>query len=228
MTRRRTTLAVAVALVLPLGACGSAGPSPEAAAALSTSAAPAGPFGAGCSALPLAGTDGRLGAPDTPLVTAAAGIPVLSRFTAAVRAATLVDSLNVTEDVTVLVPADPAFEAVPADTLDPVLADMPRLTALLTHHVIPGRLTPAELAGTHPTLNGDQVTVDGSDEGSTITADQTLVGTTDAAVACGGLRTANATVYVLDQVLAPPSPSSPSQAQRTPRRGAPASVGSAS
>ena len=89
-------------------------------------------------------------------------------------AANLGDTLNTTDDITVLAPANPAFEAVPADALNALLADTAQLTAVLTHHVIPGRLTPEELAGTHTTLNNDEVTIEGAGEDFTIAVDGTV------------------------------------------------------
>ena len=55
--------------------------------------------------------------------------------------------------------ANPAFQAIPAYTLNAVLADKQKLTTILTHHVIQGRLTPDKLAGEHTTLAGDKVTI---------------------------------------------------------------------
>jgi uncharacterized surface protein with fasciclin (FAS1) repeats len=134
-----------------------------------------------------------------------ATVPGLSSTVVTVHRAALAASLDATEDLTVLAPVNEAFAAVPPATLDPLLADTPRLTALVTHHVIAGRLAPGELAGTHPTLDGGQVTIDGAGEVFTISADQTLLGTADATVLCGNLPTLNATVYVVDQVLTPPA-----------------------
>ena len=106
--------------------------------------------------------------------------------------------------VGVLAPANPAFEAVPADALNGLLADTAALTTVLTHHVIPGRLTPEELAGTHTTLNNDEVTIEGSGEDFSIAMDGTVVGM-EASVICGNVQTANATVYIVDSVLLPKS-----------------------
>jgi uncharacterized surface protein with fasciclin (FAS1) repeats len=105
----------------------------------------------------------------------------------------------------VLAPADAAFAAVPADALDALLADEAQLTAVLTHHVIDGRLAPEDLAGTHPTLNGDEVTIEGSGEDFTVAAEGTVLGQVEASVVCGDVQTANATVYIIDQVLTPPA-----------------------
>jgi len=158
------------------------------------------PFGAGCTAVPADGEGSFTGMTDDPVATAASNNPVLSTLVQAVTQANLVDALNSAQDVTVIAPANPAFEAVPADQLQAVLADNAQLTAILTHHVIEGRLAPEELAGTHTTLNGDEITIEGSGEAFTVA--QTVTGT-PASVICGNVQTANATVYIVDQVLAP-------------------------
>ncbi|HEX2074122.1 MAG TPA: fasciclin domain-containing protein [Geodermatophilus sp.] len=220
MTNTRTRgllLAAASTLALTLSACGSDSSAEESAAsgssATSSSAAapessaapaPEGPFGAGCAAVPADGEGSFTGMTDDPVATAASNNPVLSTLVRAVQAANLVDTLNTTEDITVLAPANPAFEAVPADALNGLLADTPQLTAVLTHHVIPGRLSPGELAGTHTTLNNDEVTIEGSGESFAIAGEETVVGQ-EASVICGNVQTANATVYIIDQVLAPPA-----------------------
>jgi uncharacterized surface protein with fasciclin (FAS1) repeats len=210
---RGVLLTAASTLALTLAACGSSDDSSETSAsadadssteAPDSSVAPASdePFGAGCSAVPAEGEGSFTGMTDDPVATAASNNPALSTLVAAVTAANLGDTLNSTDDITVLAPADPAFEAVPADALDALLADTPALTTVLTHHVIPGRLTPEELAGTHTTLNNDKVTIEGSGENFTIAMDGTVVGM-EASVICGNVQTANATVYIIDQVLKP-------------------------
>jgi uncharacterized surface protein with fasciclin (FAS1) repeats len=203
-------------LAITLSACGSDDSADSAASAdtgsssMESSEAPESsampmsdePFGAGCSAVPAEGEGSFTGMTDDPVATAASNNPALSTLVQAVTAANLGDTLNTTEDITVLAPANPAFEAIPADALNAVLADTAQLTTVLTHHVIPGRLTPEELAGTHTTLNNDEVTIEGSGENFTIAAEGTLT-MTEASVICGNVQTANATVYIIDQVLAP-------------------------
>jgi uncharacterized surface protein with fasciclin (FAS1) repeats len=200
--------------VVALAGCGSDGPADDVAATSSaptTSAAPAappaptGPFGPGCAALPPEGPGSPAVLATAPAATAMSSIPGLTTTMVTVHAAALAGSLDATEDLTVLAPVNEAFAAVPPATLDPLMADTPRLTALVTHHVIAGRLAPGELAGTHTTLGGGQVTIDGAGEVFTVSADQTLLGAADATVICGNLPTLNATVYVLDQVLTPPA-----------------------
>ena len=166
--------------------------------AAATEAAPDAPFGTGCGDLPA-------GTADDLVATAMAGTPAVSALASALGAAYLVDALNSQQDVTVLAPADAAFAAVPPEALQPLVADTPRLTALLTHHVIQGRLAPDELAGTHTTLNNDRVTIEVSPEAFSVPAEGTLLGAAPAVVVCGNLQTANATVYLIDQVLTPPA-----------------------
>ena len=211
---RGVLLTAVSTLAITLSACGSDDsaepaasadtPSSSSMAAPESSAAPMSdePFGPGCSAVPTEGEGSFTGMTDDPVATAASNNPALSTLVAAVTAANLGDTLNTTDDITVLAPANPAFEAVPADALNALLADVPQLTTVLTHHVIPGRLTPEELAGTHTTVNNDEVTIEGSGEDFTIAMDGTIIGM-EATVICGNVQTANATVYIIDQVLKP-------------------------
>jgi uncharacterized surface protein with fasciclin (FAS1) repeats len=219
LLRPRGALAAAtVAAALVLAGCtsddGNADSAAPSSAVASSSAAeasptaepaPGEPFGAGCSAVPTSGAGSFASMAAVPVATAASDNPALSTLMKAVTAANLVDSLNGLEDVTVLAPADPAFEALPADALEKLLDDNAQLTSVLTHHVIEGRLAPDQLAGEHTTVNGDTVTIEGAGEAFTIPADQTLTGKAAATVVCGNVQTANATVYIVDQVLAAPA-----------------------
>ena len=220
LLRSRGALAAATAaLALTLTACGgesestssgssSSAPSSSAESSeTSESAEPASdaPFGAACAEVPTEGEGSVEGMSDDPVATAASNNPLLSTLVQAVTAANLGDTLNSAEELTVLAPANPAFEAVPADALQGLLADNAQLTAVLTHHVIEGRLTPEELVGEHTTLNGDTVVVEGSGEDLSVAAEGTVLGESPATVICGNVQTANATVYVIDQVLTPPA-----------------------
>ncbi|MFQ1000532.1 fasciclin domain-containing protein [Modestobacter sp. SSW1-42] len=185
------------------GGMTSESPSSSSSAPMTSAAADAEPFGPGCALVPADGAGSFAGMTADPVATAASNNPVLSTLVQAVTAAELGDTLNSAQDITVLAPANPAFEAVPADALQALLADKAQLTTVLTHHVIEGRLTPEELAGTHTTLAGDEVTIEGSGEEFTIAGADTVVKAADANVICGNVQTANATVYIIDQVLAP-------------------------
>ena len=209
-TVRRVGVAAGPALLAGLTACSSddggdpaAAPSSQRSSTAASPSSPAvveGPIGAGCALFP-ADVLGAL--PATSVATAVGSVPDLSTLAQAVLAANLVDVLNTRSDVTVLAPTNGAFDALGPDALPALLADVPRLTTVLTHHVLPGRLTPDQLVGEHTTLNGDSISVSGPAAAPTATADETVAGAAPATVVCGNVPTANATVYVVDQVLTP-------------------------
>lgn len=153
-------------------------------------------FGPGCSAIPASGAGSFTGMATAPVASAASANPLLKTLVAAVTEAGLVDTLNSADGITVFAPTDDAFAKIPTKTLNAVLADKATLTAILTHHVVAGQLAPDAVAGTHETLAGDILKVAGSGEEFT-------VGKEKAAVLCGNIPTANATVYVIDTVLMP-------------------------
>jgi uncharacterized surface protein with fasciclin (FAS1) repeats len=154
------------------------------------------PFGAACADVPTSGEGSVEGMADDPVATAASNNPLLSTLVKAVVAANLVDTLNSAEDITVFAPTNDAFAAMDPATLKKAMGDPNGLLkTVLTYHVVQGKLTPADLAGTHASLQGGDVTVEGSGEDFTVNG--------DAKVVCGNVQTANATVYVVDQVLMP-------------------------
>jgi len=138
------------------------------------------------------------GMAEDPVATAASNNPMLTTLTAAVSGelnpdVDLVDTLN-GDEFTVIAPTDDAFAAIPEEDLNAVVEDADMLTSVLTYHVIPGQLSPDEIAGEHETVNGATVTVEG--EGDDLMFD-------DAGLVCGGVMTSNATVYMVDAVLMP-------------------------
>jgi uncharacterized surface protein with fasciclin (FAS1) repeats len=153
-----------------------------------------GPFGPACADVPTSGPGSVEGMADDPVATAASNNPLLKTLVAAVTQAGLVDTLNSAEDITVFAPTEEAFAKIPKKDLNALLKDKAALTAVLTHHVVPGRLTPEDVAGEHETLNKDMITVEGSGE------DFTAEG---AAVVCGNVQVANANVYLIDSVMMP-------------------------
>ena len=154
------------------------------------------PFGPGCADVPAEGAGSFDGMAQEPVATAASSNPLLSTLVTAVGEAGLVDTLNSAEDITVFAPSNDAFEAMDQATMDKAMKD-PKglLSTVLTYHVVEGKLAPADLAGTHKSLQGGEVTVEGSGEDFTVDG--------NAKVVCGNVQTANATVYIIDQVLMP-------------------------
>ncbi len=221
-TTRSVLLASVMGLTLALSACGSDEPSTDSAATEeatteeetteeeTTEEAPAaeGPFGAACAGVPTEGEGSVEGMADDPVATAASNNPLLTTLVAAVTAANLGDTLNTTDNLTVFAPSNDAFAAVDAaapGTLEMLLLpeNVDQLTAILTYHVIGERLAPDALAGTFPTLNGAELTIEG--EGEMFTTN--VGGSNDPVpmVVCGNVQTANATVYIIDQVMMPPA-----------------------
>jgi len=198
ITLRRTGIAaIALSSSLGLAACGGSDSSSTTASGDATDAS-AQTFGAGCVAVPKTGDGSFNGMATAPVASAASANPVLSTLVAAVTKAGLVDTLNSQKSLTVLAPTNDAFGQIPPKTLKAVLADKPTLTKILTYHVIDGALSPDQLAGTHKTLEGADLTISGNDP-------DFVVGTQKASIVCGNVKTANATVYIIDQVLMPPN-----------------------
>jgi uncharacterized surface protein with fasciclin (FAS1) repeats len=202
-------VAVVASLSLVTAACGSSDePKDEETSASRSAADPATDLvGPGCADYARAAPDGAgslAGMAKDPVAVAASHNPVLKTLTAAVSGklnqdVNLIDTLNGGE-YTVFAPVDEAFAKLPRETVKTLgtPAGAETLTEVLTYHVVNGQKSPDQIDGTFKTVNGADLTVKGS--GDTIT-----VGDDDAQVICGGIKTANATVYLIDSVLMPPS-----------------------
>jgi uncharacterized surface protein with fasciclin (FAS1) repeats len=215
MTQVRTfRLALATGLLgLTLTACGggsddtatadterpSSEPSATEMAEPSEAAMADAPFGPGCASVPATGDGSFEGMATAPVATAASANPLLSTLVSAVQAAGLVDTLNSAQDITVFAPSNDAFAKVPAADLQALLADKEMLTQVLTYHVVGQPITPEDLgtAGPFDSLQGAPVMASGSGEEFVVNENSNVV--------CGGVQTANATVYIVDSVLMPPA-----------------------
>ena len=198
---RRLLVGTLAGLALLAAGCSSNGsdPAPAAPSATQPPAAAAGMnFGPACSAVPASGSGSFMGMAQDPVATAASNNPVLSSLVGAVKEAGLVDTLNSADGITVFAPTNDAFSALPKATLNAAMAD-PKglLTTVLTYHVVQGQLAPDQLAGSHKTLQGGTLEVSGSGEDFKVNGNSSVV--------CGNVKTANATVYLIDQVLLPKS-----------------------
>lgn len=153
-------------------------------------------FGEACSAVPTSGPGSFDGMVQDPVATAASNNPLLSTLVEAVTAADLVGTLNDLPAATVFAPTNDAFAAIPKKDLKAVLADKELLSSILTYHVIGEQLDPEAVVGEQESVQGGTVEVEGDTDGMTVNG---------ANVLCGNIPTANATVYVIDQVLMPPA-----------------------
>lgn len=212
----RQVAAVSLAAVAAIGfsACSSksesakqpsSSPASSSAAPASTSAAAdpaAGLIGTGCAdyaALHSSGPASLTGMSQNPVATAASNNPLLSTLTSALSGklnpqVNLVETLN-NGQYTVFAPTNDAFDKLPAETIDKLKTDSQLLTKILTYHVVQGQETPAKVDGAHKTLQGADVNVVGAGNDLKVN---------NAGLVCGGVHTANATVYMIDTVLMPP------------------------
>ena len=115
---------------------------------------------------------------------------------AAVEQAGLAPALSGTDQLTVFAPTDAAFAALPAPVADAVLGDDKLLTAVLTYHVVAGRLESGAVAGrtSLTTLNGQELAVTAS--GGGVQVDGVPVVQAD-------IRASNGVIHVIEDVLTP-------------------------
>ncbi len=161
--------------------------------------------GAGCAGYAEAVPDGAgsvAGMAEDPVAVAASNNPILKTLTAAVsgqlnKDVDLVDTLN-NDEFTVFAPVDDAFAKLPAKTVKTLgtPAGAETLATVLTYHVVPGQIAPDDIAGEQTTVQGGTVKVTGSGDNLKVNG---------ANVICGGVQTANATVYLIDEVMMPPA-----------------------
>jgi uncharacterized surface protein with fasciclin (FAS1) repeats len=126
----------------------------------------------------------------------AARTPQLSTLSKLIAQAGLTDTLNGAGPFTVFAPTDEAFKAVPADTLAKLAADKEMLKSVLTYHVLPGKVTSAEVqTGSAKTVQGASVAL--SKAGTFVTVEDAVVMTAD-------IPATNGVIHLVDRVLMPP------------------------
>lgn len=112
----------------------------------------------------------------------------------ALQKAGLVDTLKGKGPFTVFAPTDAAFAKVPKDQLDALLADKEKLTAVLTYHVVPGKVMAKDVkAGSVKTVQGSSLTVSTS---GGVKVDSANVVKTD-------IVADNGVIHVIDEVVLP-------------------------
>lgn len=127
-----------------------------------------------------------------------AGNTQLSTLNSLIVKAGLVDTLKGTGPFTVFAPTNEAFAKVPAKTLADIGADPVRLKAVLTYHVVPGKVMAADIKNNSnvKTVNGANVGV--SKAGEFVTVEDGMVQKAD-------LNATNGVVHIVDSVLIPPA-----------------------
>ena len=129
------------------------------------------------------------------ILDVAAEAGTFKTLAAAVEAAGLVETLRGPGPFTVFAPTDDAFAKIPKADLDALLADKAKLTAVLTYHVVPGKVMAKDVAGlkTAKTVNGAELTIDTS---SGVKIDGATVIKAD-------IEAANGVIHVIDTVVIP-------------------------
>ena len=134
------------------------------------------------------------------IVDTAVAAGSFTTLAAAVTAAGLVPTLKGTGPFTVFAPTDEAFAKLPAGTVDALLKDLPKLTAILTYHVVAGKVMAADVM----TMNGKTAaTVNGANINISTTGGVTLNGASK--VVKTDIECTNGVIHVIDTVIMPPS-----------------------
>jgi uncharacterized surface protein with fasciclin (FAS1) repeats len=148
------------------------------------------------AALPLVFSSVAIKAQD--IVDTAVSAGQFTTLVAAVQAAGLVDVLKGEGPFTVFAPTDEAFAALPEGTVENLLKpeNKDQLIAVLTYHVVPGKIMSADIAG----KTAEVATV----QGSTLSVDATNgVKVDNATVVTADIETDNGVIHVIDQVVLP-------------------------
>jgi len=129
------------------------------------------------------------------IVETAVAAGSFSTLVTAVQAAGLVETLKGAGPFTVFAPTDEAFAKIPAETLNAVLADKEKLTAILTYHVVSGKVLAADVVNltSATTVQGGSLKID--------TANGVKVN--DANVVKTDIVCDNGVIHVIDTVLMP-------------------------
>ncbi|RZU98416.1 fasciclin domain-containing protein [Spiribacter vilamensis] len=137
--------------------------------------------------------DGAMG---KDIVDTAIGADDFNTLVTAVQAADLVETLKGEGPFTVFAPTDEAFAAIPESDLEALLADKDQLTAVLTYHVVSGKVMAEDVVGldSATTVQGSDVSIEVVD--GNVMIDGATVVTTD-------IEASNGVIHVIDGVLMP-------------------------
>lgn len=132
----------------------------------------------------------------------------LTTLVKAIKAAGLVETLKGTGPYTVFAPTNAAFAKLPKGTLQKLLKDKTQLAAILTYHVVPGKVMAADVN------NGPVNTV----QGQPVTLNKTAAGVdvNNAKVVKADIVASNGVIHEINAVLMPSNTSTTSQTVTTP------------
>ena len=134
--------------------------------------------------------------PSMNIVEVAVNAGSFNTLVAAVQAADLVETLSGDGPFTVFAPTDEAFAQIPEADLNALLADKEALTAVLTYHVVPGKVMASDVVGleTAKTVNGQYVDIQVMD--GKVMIDGAEVVSTD-------IEATNGVIHVINKVILP-------------------------
>jgi len=137
-------------------------------------------------------------APAMDIVETAVAAGSFKTLAAALQAAGLVDALKGDGPFTVFAPTDEAFAKLPAGTVEALLQDKAKLTAILTYHVVAGAVPASEVVKltSATTLNGADVKI-------AATGGKVMVN--NAQVVKADIKATNGIIHVIDTVILPPA-----------------------
>lgn len=129
------------------------------------------------------------------IVDTAVNAGSFNTLVAAVKAANLVDTLKGAGPFTVFAPTDDAFAKLPAGTVDALLKDIPKLTKILTYHVVSGKVMAADVVKlkSATTVEGSNVKIDAANG----------VKVNDSKVVTPDVAADNGVIHIIDTVLLP-------------------------
>lgn len=123
--------------------------------------------------------------------------PELSTLSSLVVKAGLTDTLRGTGPFTVFAPTNAAFAKVPAKTMEDLSKDPAKLKAVLTYHVVAGKVMAVDVKNSNAkTVNGANIAL--SKAGEFVTVEDGMVQTAD-------VQATNGVIHIIDSVLIPPS-----------------------
>jgi uncharacterized surface protein with fasciclin (FAS1) repeats len=142
------------------------------------------------------GTTALAGGHKKDIVDTAISAGSFTTLVKAVQAAGLVDTLKGEGPFTVFAPTDEAFAKLPDGTLESLLNDKAKLTAILTYHVVPGKVMASDVVNlkSAKTVQGQEVRI--STNGKGVMIDDANVIKTD-------IETSNGVIHVIDSVILP-------------------------
>ena len=148
------------------------------------------------SVVAFAGLNTNAGSHSKDIVDTAMSAGNFNTLVTALKEAGLVDTLKGEGPFTVFAPSDDAFAKIPADQLNALLADKEKLTAVLTYHVVPGKVMASEVVNmdSAKTVQGQSVEI--MMENGNVMIDGAKVSAAD-------IETSNGIIHVIDSVIMP-------------------------